>query len=272
MSTLKNPKDILDYLSGKPYVVEEMKTIWFTSDLHAHHNKIIEICKRPTTPEEHNDWLVKEVINKYVQRKHSLYILGDVSMAKKSEAEKFIDRLNGNKHLILGNHDKQIHNSTKFSEITQIKDFTYSKERLNIHIVLCHFPLASWNRKIYGSFNLFGHCHCKFENKGLSYDVGVDRIGFWKPSNLYEICEIMYERYKTIEDWNKTNVLDMKNIAYVICCNDYPMFVVINDDNCAHIKLELLKRAHFEKLKHDFTSFEQYNKQCSWRIDEVDYI
>ena len=107
MHTL-NPKEILDYLSDKPYVVEEMKTIHFSADFHHSHTKIIEICNRPTTPEEHDDWLVKEVINKYVQRKHTLYIMGDVSMAKKSEADKFVDRLNGNKVLILGNHDKNL--------------------------------------------------------------------------------------------------------------------------------------------------------------------
>ena len=58
-------------------------------------------------------------------------------MMKRKEAEKFIDRLNGNKFLILGNHDKNIHNSTRFSQITQIKDFSFKRKNIDIKIALC---------------------------------------------------------------------------------------------------------------------------------------
>lgn len=27
------------------------------------------------------------------------------------------------------------------------------------HIVLCHYPMASWNRQHYGAWHLFGHTH-----------------------------------------------------------------------------------------------------------------
>ena len=126
-------------------------------------------------------------------------------MANKIESEKFIDRLNGNKTLILGNHDQNIHNSTRFNSITQIKDFTYSRGGLNIHIVLCHYSIASWNRKIHGSWHLFGHSHCRplGIDIGLAFDVGIDRIGFWKPYNLYDICKIMQLKQQGIKDENE---------------------------------------------------------------------
>jgi len=202
-----------------PEIQKEMESIWFTADLHSGHPKIIDICNRPVyvnyegekslkNPEyrnlldqAHNDWLVKEVFNKWVKRKDIVFILGDLSMAKRIDAEKFIDRLNGNKFLILGNHDKNIHNSTRFSQITQIKDFTFSRKNpdINIHIVLCHYPLASWNRKMYGSWNLYGHVHGRYKNSGLSLDVGIDNseIG-WKSINLYEVCKIMQDKEKTL--------------------------------------------------------------------------
>jgi calcineurin-like phosphoesterase family protein len=202
-------RDIIDKIT--PEAKADMEKIWFTSDLHHGHDKIVNICNRNTTPENQTDWLVKEVINKYVGKGHTLYMLGDISMAKKESAEKFLDRLNGNKFLILGNHDKNLAHSTRFSQITQIKDFTYTQFGLNLHIVLSHYPIASWNRKIHGSWHLYGHVHGRFQNTGLSFDVGIDnRHGFgqvngphydtmWKPINLYQVCVAMDFRAKALE-------------------------------------------------------------------------
>lgn len=189
-------------------IKEDMETIWFTADLHHGHPKIIDIHNRPITGDDkkikdlnHTEWLVKEVINKFVKKGHTLYIIGDISLAKKNEAEKFVDKLNGNKFLIMGNHDKNLKNSTRFTQITIRKDFTYSKFGLNIHIVLDHFPMFSWNRKIYNSWHLYGHVHGRLKNFGNSFDVGIDNPelheitgGIYRPLNLYEIIEIMEKR------------------------------------------------------------------------------
>jgi len=188
-------KDILDKIT--PSIKEEMESIWFTSDLHHAHNKIIEICNRPTTIEEHEDWLVNDVINKYVKRKDRLYLLGDISFAKRQEADKFIDRLNGQKYLILGNHDKSLSHSTRFQTISEKKNFNYSRDGVNIHIVLFHYPILSWERKIYGSWHLFGHVHGRLNGVGLSHDIGIDNLdNMWKPLNLYEICNLMTKKYQ----------------------------------------------------------------------------
>ena len=217
-------RDILDKIT--PEIRKEMESIWFTADLHAQHPKIVDICNRPVylTPTQlidvkqkdvsdpvyknfiniaHDEWLIKEVINKYVKNKDTLFILGDVTMANKIASDKFLDRLNGNKRLISGNHDKNINHSTRFAEITQIKDFTFSRKEsaINIHIVLCHYKMVSWNRKIHGSWMLHGHDHCRNNfNTGLSFDVGIDKIGIWRPYNLYEICQIMYQKSIGIEE------------------------------------------------------------------------
>jgi calcineurin-like phosphoesterase family protein len=194
----------LEYINENPLIKEEMESIFFSADPHDSHPKIIEICGRPTTIEDHRRWLIEDVYNKYVGKKDRLYLLGDVSFAAKVEAEtKFLSKLNGQKTLIVGNHDKNIRTSTYFGEITQIKNFTFSRGILNIHIVLCHFPIASWDRKVYGSFHLHGHTHGRFVNHGLSWDTGIDNkrtlitsddvilSHIWKPINLFEVCQIM---------------------------------------------------------------------------------
>jgi len=112
-------------------------------------------------------------------------------MANKIASDKFLDRLNGDKRLILGNHDNNIRKSTRFGEITQIKDFTFGRKEngINIHIVLCHYPMSSWNRRIHGSWHLYGHVHGRNKNVGRSFDVGLDNPdNLWRPINLYEVC------------------------------------------------------------------------------------
>ena len=225
-------RDILDKLT--PEIIEEMKHIWFTADLHAQHPKIVNICNRPVYLSQkeienngvkvkdcsdpgykrlinfaNDQWLIKDVINNYVGKRDRLYILGDVTMANKIASDKFLDRLNGNKTLIAGNHDKNISHSTRFTEITQLKDFTFGNKAtgLNIHIVLCHYPMLSWNRRIHGSWHLYGHVHGRNPGVGRSHDVGIDNsINMWRPLNLYEICLIMKDKPIWNEDvleWNR---------------------------------------------------------------------
>ena len=147
----------------------------------------------------HDQWLVKEIFNKWVKPKHQVYILGDLSQAKRVIAEKFIDRLNGNKYLILGNHDRNIDTSTRFAQITQIKKFKFKRPDITIEIALCHYPMASWDKKPHGAWHLYGHVHGRFKNKDLSLDVGIDNSEIlWKPINLWEVAEIMAVKEKEL--------------------------------------------------------------------------
>jgi len=210
---------VIDKLNDE--VIADLSRIWFTADLHHGHDKIVNICNRPCSELKHEDWLV-DTFNYYVKRKHVTYFIGDTSFSRKPDAERFLDRLNGEKFCIMGNHDKNIHASTRFTQITQIKDFTYSKYGLNLHIVLCHYPFVSWNRKPHGSWhlhglpwNLYGHVHGRFNNEGLSIDVGIDNLemykgfdgnmytSYHKPLNLYEVIQIFAEREKTLLEENE---------------------------------------------------------------------
>lgn len=165
---------------------EDLDKIFFTSDLHLLHPKIVKIQDRPTTIEEHDEWLINR-INSKVGKKDELYILGDVSMAPRIPTESLIDKMNGKKHLILGNHDNNIKTSNRFESISQIKDFIFKgKER--IHIVLCHYPMRAWNRSHYGSYHLYGHVHGSLKPGIQSFDIGVDSNNYY-PLSLREVLE-----------------------------------------------------------------------------------
>lgn len=216
--------EILSIVDSNQCIREEMQHVWFSADHHDSHDKIIEICSRPTTVADHREWLIETVLNAHVGKKDKLYLLGDLSFGPRKEVEsKFISKIRGSKTLILGNHDRNLRNSTYFAEITQRKNFTFSRGGLNIHIVLDHFPLASWDRKPYGSWHLHGHTHGRFVNHGLSWDVGIDNWrtltllddthinNLWKPISLYEVTLLMSLLYRNAS-YNISRLIDSEKI------------------------------------------------------------
>lgn len=167
---------------------EEAKHIFFTADLHLLHPKIVDICNRPTTINEHDEWLIDR-INSVVGKKDELYILGDVSMASKEKTDKLLQKIHGDKKLIIGNHDNNIVHSTYFKSVSQIYNFKFDSESYpNMRIILCHYPIASWEEKVLGTAHLYGHVHGRYENRGLSFDIGVDANNYY-PLNLEQVYD-----------------------------------------------------------------------------------
>lgn len=166
-----------------------MNNIWFTADLHFLHPKIVKVCNRPISVQDHDEWLI-ERINEKVSKHDTLYILGDVTMSNRENTEEIIKRINGQKHLILGNHDKNLKNSKVFESVSQIKNIKVNKKTKPVDIILCHYPIASWEDKVKGSYHLHGHTHGRFKNSGKSYDVGVDNNNYL-PVSLETILGIL---------------------------------------------------------------------------------
>ena len=81
-------------------------TTWFTSDHHFGHANILRYCARPFMDvRDMNETLVAK-FNDHVAAEDTAYILGDFAMGDINENLKFVERLNGTKHLIIGNHDR----------------------------------------------------------------------------------------------------------------------------------------------------------------------
>lgn len=166
-----------------------MGQIWFTADTHFLNPDILKYCKRPISPEDHDDWLISR-INERVSKKDTLYILGDISMANRARTEIVLSRIHGYKHLIIGNHDSNIKNSTLFRSSALIRTITPRINNEKIKIVLCHYPIASWEDKALNSYHLHGHTHARFINSGLSWDVGVDNNNY-QPISLEEVINLI---------------------------------------------------------------------------------
>lgn len=87
-----------------------MSKVFFISDHHFGHRGILkhEPEHRPfASIEEHDEWLVEQH-NSVVGKNDTVWFGGDVAFAgraTKFPAGRYLDRMNGQKNLILGNHD-----------------------------------------------------------------------------------------------------------------------------------------------------------------------
>ena len=109
---------------------------------------------------------------------------------------------NGQKYLIVGNHDnkkaiKQL--AGHFKYIGDMHNIRYEK----LHFVLCHYPLYTWNRSFHGSINLHGHIHNGQLNRPNQYNVGVD-MNDYAPIHVEEMLININELNSNLE----TNKVD----------------------------------------------------------------
>lgn len=160
--------------------------IWITADTHFGHKNIIEYCLRPFSSVEIMDEVLIDRWNMAVKPNDTIYHLGDFTLDKM--ADKYLDRLNGKILFISGTHDywlKKIE-LNKYKEKLEILPPLYSTKIYGKRVVMCHYPLASWEASFYGSLMLHGHSHGKMEHIKNRFDVGTDCNDFY-PFNLEKL-------------------------------------------------------------------------------------
>jgi calcineurin-like phosphoesterase family protein len=191
-----------------------MERIFFTADTHIGHKSILKYCDNRATDgnfsiedtEAHDKWLIDNW-NKTVGKKDIIYILGDFSFLPSENLKKHIlPKLNGQKYLILGNHDKSSQSLTGyFKQITQMKELVFKQKRFDFleedfKLFLCHYPMVTWNNKHYGSCQLHGHCHNRLteynnESTDLRLDIGIDSdIAQFKPVPLEKVYRFFKDK------------------------------------------------------------------------------
>ncbi len=167
---------------------------FFTSDTHYGHENVIKYCSRPYKDKwEMNEALIKNW-NEVVGKDDQVYHLGDFGFMQPKELVEIIWRLNGRIILIPGNHDSSQFKN-KLYEIPQSKlvvDERYKElSHNNRKIVLCHYPIESWNGMSHGSIHLHGHSHGKARQQDGRFDVGVDSpYMHYKPQPLLHFLEM----------------------------------------------------------------------------------
>ena len=173
---------------------------WFTSDTHWGHNNILKLGKG--RPFADMDEMREELISRFNARVNpgdTWYHLGDVSFERRIEDTfNILDRLNGQGHLIKGNHDRrEIEKWTGWQSVSDLKEISISVNGDKHMVIMCHYPLLTWNRIGHGAWMLHGHCHGNLhvpdEDKIARMDVGVDCHNF-APISEDQVASIMLRR------------------------------------------------------------------------------
>lgn len=150
------------------------KNVFFTSDTHFGHSKVIDYSKRPFRDVEEMDEALIRRWNACVKPGDFVYHLGDLSFHDAEKSARIAARLQGQKYLVLGNHDKKMKDAVK-NRFIWARDYAEIKVA-DQKIVLCHYAFLTWNGSHKGSWSLHGHSHgsLKPDQGALRLDVGVD--------------------------------------------------------------------------------------------------
>ena len=145
-----------------------MPAVFLTSDTHFGHKNICKFTNSdgsPVRPWDDADEMDEDMVkrwNETVRPNDKVYHLGDVVINRKSLA--ILDRLNGDKVLIKGNHD-----------IFKLSDYVkYFRDIRAYHVmngmILSHIPISKDSIARFGT-NIHGHTH---GNRVLDTDGNID--------------------------------------------------------------------------------------------------
>ena len=145
--------------------------IHFTADTHFHHEGALRF-RHFETVEEMNQTIIRNW-NSKVARGDTVYHLGDFGF-NVAAIPGLVTQLNGQIHLVLGNHDPDWPcNRLKSAGFASIRESKYIKIDGD-KFYLQHYPCRAWRSSYHGSYHLYGHSHGHMPPLNRSMDVGVD--------------------------------------------------------------------------------------------------
>jgi len=178
------------------------RKLFFTSDTHYSHENIIKYSNRPfANADEMNEAMIANW-NKTVSKSDIVWHLGDVAFEKdRNKLIGILERLNGEKHLIWGNHERALksvpwsryfHTANDMRVLNVPPDQNDGKAQ---RIVLCHYAMRVWDQSHYGTWQLYGHSHGTLPDDPnlLACDVGVDCWDY-TPVSMAQLNDLMSKK------------------------------------------------------------------------------
>lgn len=136
--------------------------VYFIADLHFGHKNIIKNCERPFADVAVMDEALIDNWNARVTSEDTVYILGDLMFCEKCHPSVYLERLNGKKHLIIGNHDNSWMKKAELDRFFESRSYMTVIRHEENRITLCHYPMMAFD----GDFLIYGHIH---NNKRNAY-------------------------------------------------------------------------------------------------------
>ena len=167
---------------------------------------MIRYSRRPFSCIEEMDQAIIDNWNAVVKPGDVVYHLGDFSFHRVERTSEIARSLKGRKFLVRGNHDGW--SDAKLREFGfagvawDLKTVRVGDQR----IVLCHYPMLTWDRAHYGTWQLHGHSHgtLRPDPHSLRCDVGVDPWAM-RPVSFDEVAAHMRTKTFRPVDHHGTN-------------------------------------------------------------------
>lgn len=144
---------------------------YYISDLHYYHNNMnTSMDMRGFESMEAMHTHMIDRWNSKVRRGDDVVILGDFSIGKGTETNEILARLNGNKFLIVGNHDRFLDDrkfdTSHFKWIKEYMEVSDNKRK----VILSHYPIFCYNGQYRmdaegnpKTYMLYGHVHNTYD-------------------------------------------------------------------------------------------------------------
>ena len=163
------------YKWRKSYMINNSKTkTFFISDVHFGDKGQLYLQKRPFKDTEEMDTAIINNWNRKVSRCDHVWIIGDLISHAHHSFYHYLRQLNGQKHLIIGNHDYDLIRDKKalsyFVSVDEYRTIRYMDKK----IVLSHYPLAEWNGYYRGVYHIYGHIH-GYDTLSSKYMMNLER-------------------------------------------------------------------------------------------------
>ena len=182
--------------------------IYYIADMHFGHTNVIRFDDRPFADTEQMDEVLIQNWNERVTADDTVYVLGDAFWKNEENSIRIMQRLQGHKHLIQGNHDRVKGKLRPYWESIEQYAEVNDENRLAI---LSHYPILFYKNQHYGAVMLYGHVHNTREWslvekwKNEQWTMGI-------PSRLINVgCMMAYMNYtpRTLDELLEANLQPM---------------------------------------------------------------
>lgn len=172
--------------------------------MHLYHDNVLRFDNRPYEDCEEMATDFKLRWNDHVPKNAHVYILGDISWKWNNDVRKYINSLNGVKHLIQGNHDRFKSADFKkcFAEIVPYKEIKDTVNGGTRKIAMSHYYIPFYNSHYYKGILLHGHSHTTKESDE-ERRITAELVAKGFDAEIYNVgCMYPYMNYtpRTIEE------------------------------------------------------------------------
>lgn len=172
---------------------------YYIADLHFGHHAVLQFDRRPFADTKEMEKVLIDNWNNTVQKKDTVYILGDFCWGKAEEWVRLLRRLNGRKELIQGNHDLTSYPVELKQLLTDIKPYKEISDN-GRKVLMCHYPMLFYKHSNNSDYYMLcGHVHVTKENDYLERFIaemkagssGEEGVHFKNCAQIYNVGAMM---------------------------------------------------------------------------------